>query len=68
MSISLLRHLRDSQGGREGGTCTTSLGISMPARTSPLRGHLLLKVERDGPCGSDGQLFTRWVPTNIDKN
>lgn len=47
---------------------TTSLDTSMPVRTSPLRGHLVLKVERDGARRSNGQLFTRCLPTNIDKN
>lgn len=46
----------------------TSLDTSMPAGKSPLRGHLVLKVERDGPQGSNSQLFTRCLPTNIDKN
>lgn len=50
------------------GGCITSLDISMPARTSPLRGHLVLKVERDGARGSNSQLFTRCLSTTIDKN
>ena len=68
-----MRHLHDSQwgllffGGQGGGGCGTSLDTSIPARTSPLRGHLVLKVERDGARGSNGQLFTRCLPTNIDK-
>lgn len=40
----------------------------MPAGTSPVRGHFVLKVERDGARGSNGQLFTSFLLTNIDKN
>lgn len=46
----------------------TSLDTSKPAGTYPLRGHFVLKVERHGAQGSNSQLFTRCLPTNIDKN
>lgn len=68
MSISILSHLHESQGRPlllRGGKA--SLNTPMPAGTSPLRGHLVLKVERDGTQGSNGQLFTRCLPTNTDK-
>lgn len=45
----------------------TSLDTSVPAGTSPLRGHFVLKVENDGAQGSNAQLFTRCLPANIDK-
>lgn len=46
----------------------TSLDTSVPAGTSPWRGHFVLKVENDGAQGSNSQLFTRCLPANIDKN
>lgn len=46
----------------------TSLDTSVPARTSPTRGHFVLKVESDGAPGSNGYLFTRCLPANTDKN
>lgn len=46
----------------------TSLDTSLPAGTSPTRGHFVLKVESDGAQGSNSHLFTRCLPANIDKN
>lgn len=56
-------------GTRGGGYgCVTSLDTPMPAGTSPLRVHFVLKVARDGAWGSNGELFTRCLPANMAKN
>lgn len=58
-SVSIQRQRHDSTGvggkapvvERGGGGAGASLDIPMPAGTSPLRGHSVLKVERDGTRG-----------------
>lgn len=51
--------------GQSSGTC---LDTSVPAGTSPSRGHFVLKVESDGAQGSNSHLLTRRLPGNTARN
>lgn len=62
MTVSCRRHRRDLRARRQ--KCAS---LDMPAGTSLLKCYMVLKMDRAEVHGSNGQLFTRRAPNNLNK-